>query len=97
MKRLGTASIQGTLYDLGEYPGLVLKGKRRVEGLLFSLPEDPEALEKLDAYEEFHPKRPKDSLFIREKQFVTLANGERQRHWVYLYNLRDGHHAVKAR
>jgi gamma-glutamylcyclotransferase (GGCT)/AIG2-like uncharacterized protein YtfP len=46
---VGTGSGEGTLYDLGAYPALVLDGRGPVEGEVWRCPA--EALDRLDEYE----------------------------------------------
>lgn len=48
-ERIGEATVEGTLYDLGEYPALMLYGHTRVRGEVWDCPF--ELLAKLDAYE----------------------------------------------
>jgi gamma-glutamylcyclotransferase (GGCT)/AIG2-like uncharacterized protein YtfP len=88
LRPVGEGTIRGRLHDLGDYPAVVVDRGRnqKIAGSVFSLPDDPEALASLDAYEEFRPADPENSLFIRSKRMVTLANGGRRRCWVYLYN-----------
>ena len=87
LRPIGSGTVRGELHDLGEYPALAPRGKRQpVSGALFALPEDPAALRMLDAYEEFDPQKPETSLFRRRKRVVTLQNGRKERHWVYVYN-----------
>ncbi|MCU1322389.1 MAG: Acetyl-CoA carboxylase [Acidobacteriaceae bacterium] len=88
MVPIGKGTVVGNLHDLGEYPGLVLDGKRkqRIPGSVFALPDDPDALQALDKYEEFEPKDPDNSLFVRAKRMVTFADGSRKQCWVYIYN-----------
>ena len=88
MVPLGRGTVVGNVHDLGEYPALVLTGKRnqRVHGSVFALPDSPNALKALDQYEEFQPDDPENSLFVRAKRTVTLADGTRKRCWVYIYN-----------
>ena len=88
MMPVGKGTVVGHVHDLGEYPALVLTSKRnqRVHGSVFSLPDDPSALKALDQYEEFQPDDPKNSLFVRSRRTVTLADGTRKRCWVYIYN-----------
>jgi gamma-glutamylcyclotransferase (GGCT)/AIG2-like uncharacterized protein YtfP len=46
------ATVNGRLYDLGPYPGLVLdEAASPVRGELFALPSDPSVLAALDDYE----------------------------------------------
>ena len=88
MKPLGKGTIRGTRYELGEYPGVKISPKAvgRVEGEVFLLPSDLEALARLDEYEDFRPANPKQSLFRRRKATVTLKNGNSEVCWVYVYN-----------
>lgn len=85
---VGTASAQGRLYDLGEYPGAVLDPSSRTEirGRLFILPEDESLLKSLDEYEGFNPNDPEKSLFAREETTVTLESGQEVPCWIYIYN-----------
>lgn len=48
--RVGEASIDGTLYDLGAYPGVVLDGAGRVKGEVYAVEPGVEAA--LDVLEE---------------------------------------------
>jgi gamma-glutamylcyclotransferase (GGCT)/AIG2-like uncharacterized protein YtfP len=48
-ERIGEAIIRGTLYDLGEFPALLLDGSDPVPGVLWRCPAD--RLADLDAYE----------------------------------------------
>lgn len=47
--RVSTATVRGTLYDLGEYPALLLTGEDEVEGEIWRCPTG--VLPRLDAYE----------------------------------------------
>jgi gamma-glutamylcyclotransferase (GGCT)/AIG2-like uncharacterized protein YtfP len=86
LKLLGPGAIQGTLHDLGPYPGLTLTGDQLISGHLFALPEDPTVLAALDAYESFYPADPEASLFLRVAHTVTLPDGTGKGCWVYIYN-----------
>jgi gamma-glutamylcyclotransferase (GGCT)/AIG2-like uncharacterized protein YtfP len=81
-------SVEGRLYDLGNYPGVKLssKKKNKIRGRVYRLPSDPSVLEKLDAYEEYYPSAPNDSLYLRKLADVELSNGRTLRAWVYEYN-----------
>ena len=48
-ERVGTGTVTGTLYDLGEYPALLLGGDDPVEGTIWRCPTD--RLPELDRYE----------------------------------------------
>lgn len=89
-RNLGAAVLEGArLFDLGEYPGAVRSDdpSEKVEGLLLEIDpeESAELLARLDAYEEFEPHRPEQSLFIRERAEVRSGNKTRKA-WIYWYN-----------
>ena len=87
LRLIGLGTILGELHDLGEYPALAPGGKReRVFGTLFALPDEIETLQTLDAYEGFNPREPETSLFRRRERTITLPDGRKERHWVYVYN-----------
>jgi gamma-glutamylcyclotransferase (GGCT)/AIG2-like uncharacterized protein YtfP len=84
----GRGFVHGVLYDLGDYPGVVLDPscKRRVFGTVSRLPEDANYLRHLDEYEGFDPHAPDTSLFIRTLHSVVLATGRTLQCWIYVYN-----------
>ncbi len=88
LRPVGSASVRGRLYDLGEYPGAVLSEKSRtlIRGEVFELPGDRNTLTALDNYEGFEPHKPSSSLFLRRVWPVTMDDGKRVRCWVYIYN-----------
>lgn len=51
---LGRATVRGTLFDLGDYPGLQLGDAGEVAGEIYTLPPGLEAL--LDDIEEVYPQ-----------------------------------------
>ena len=51
---VGEASLAGTLYDLGAYPGLVLGGAGRVQGEVYAI--SPALERRLDEIEEVLPE-----------------------------------------
>lgn len=85
VRYLGKGKIQGSLYDLGEYPGAVPSSSphREIEGEVYELLDAKKQLEELDRIEEFHPDRPEDSLFVRRVSVVRLDKGRRFKAWVY--------------
>jgi len=78
----GACTIEGDLYDLGDYPGL-LPGRGQVVGQLFRVTDSHGAFPLLDKYERFDPSAPDHSLYIRH--CVRLMNPEVDA-WVYIYN-----------
>ena len=65
---VGTAQVQGTLYHLGAYPGLVLGGAGSVVGEVYAIGPGLEL--RLDAIEEIHG-RPDDEYFKREVRLLV--------------------------
>ncbi|MGH7718543.1 MAG: gamma-glutamylcyclotransferase family protein [Gemmatimonadaceae bacterium] len=77
------ASMSGSLYDLGSYPGAVRqKSGGRVFGELYEIPDEAahKALRALDRYE--GPE------FTRRRAYVTLRDGKRRGAWAYLLRKR---------
>jgi gamma-glutamylcyclotransferase (GGCT)/AIG2-like uncharacterized protein YtfP len=88
LRPVGSASVRGRLYDLGEYPGAVLSRTSRslIRGEVFELPADAQTLSSLDNYEGFEPRKPGSSLFVRRTSPVIMDDGTRLRAWIYVYN-----------
>lgn len=92
LSRVTRAFVRGRLYDLGEYPGAILDpaSETLIKGEIFELPDDKEALARLDSYEGFDPDEPASSLFARDKTSVTLREGGELQCWIYIYNRDPG-------
>ncbi len=92
LRRVGSATVPGRLYDFGDYPGAVIdqSAKTSIKGELFELPNDDSALKALDDYEEFNRTDRKNSLFIRTRAVATLQGGRQLNAWVYVYNHNPG-------
>lgn len=77
---IGAGTIQGVLYDAGEYPALCAAAgaTETVPGLLLEL-EDT-ALAALDRYEGVA-----SGLYTRQRCAVALKDGETADAWVYVY------------
>jgi gamma-glutamylcyclotransferase (GGCT)/AIG2-like uncharacterized protein YtfP len=98
---IAEAHLQGTLYHLGQYPGLMLNPiTGKVHGIVFQFPPDDHLaatlLAQLDTYEDFHPHSPADSQFVRVLHPVTLDDGRSLPCWVYLYNMHPGSAPILA-
>ena len=86
LQPIGRGTIRALLYNLGEYPGAILDpAAPPVPGEVFLVP-DAATLSALDAYEDYRPGSPTDSLFLRTKTVVTFDDGSRKSCWVYVYN-----------
>lgn len=85
---VGHGQMTGKLYDLGQFPGAVASSdpRWRIAGEVYRLDDIGRATGILDEYEEFHPARPDESLFIRREMPVVMENGTERWAWVYLYN-----------
>ena len=85
---VGKATVCGTLYDLGDYPGAILDedAPDRIRGWVYQLPADASVLSALDDYEGIDPTDETASLFIRELTTATMVTGEKVECWIYTYN-----------
>lgn len=79
---VGSATVPGRLYDLGDYPGMLEAARPddRVSGDLFELNEVEATLRRLDDYEDCGPGG-----FRRLLWSVRLDSGEELEAWLYLY------------
>jgi gamma-glutamylcyclotransferase (GGCT)/AIG2-like uncharacterized protein YtfP len=84
---IGPATIQGRLYSLGRYPGLVETAAAHclVHGELYALGAPAVALRWLDAYEGIVPDQPVASPYQRVERPVRVESGDVIEAWVYLY------------
>jgi gamma-glutamylcyclotransferase (GGCT)/AIG2-like uncharacterized protein YtfP len=84
---VGPATIEGRLYSLGRYPGLVesREGHYAVHGEVYALKAPASSLEWLDNYEGIVPGEPDESPYERVVRPVALASGAALNAWVYLY------------
>ena len=83
---IGEASIEGRLYRLGRYPGLVevVDRESRVHGEVFALNNPTVSLAWLDAYERISPDNAHND-YERCERKVLLMSGQELTVWVYLY------------
>ena len=80
LEQVGSATVRGLLFDLGNYPGMIA-GDGVVYGDLLRL-GSPNRLSLLDEYEECGGPRP---LFWRQRILARQATGEIVSAWTYLY------------
>lgn len=85
---LGEATVTGRLYDLGEYPGLVLSSERtdRVKGELYRLNEATagNTLSVLDDFEGMGPSDPPPHEYRRSLVTAYLTDGRSMTAWAYI-------------
>ena len=72
---VGRASVHGTLYDLGRYPGVVLGGTALVRGEVYEIA--PALEEKLDEIEMIYPQQ-RDEYFKRELSVAVALEAVRR-------------------
>lgn len=87
-ERLGEAFVQGRLYDLGRYPGLVLSAAAddRVVGEVYRLCDDA-VLRALDDYEGCGPDAAEPTEYVRRIVPVLAADGKTVEAWAYIFVL----------
>ena len=78
---LGEAQVQGRLYEIGDYPGLILDGEEVVKGELIAF-DDTALWAALDDYEDCDRDDPETSEYRRVE--IDMLGGGRA--WVYVYN-----------
>jgi gamma-glutamylcyclotransferase (GGCT)/AIG2-like uncharacterized protein YtfP len=82
----GPGRIRGTLFDFGEYPGLVLGGADWVAGELYRVPDLVARLPHLDREEWYDPTDEARSLYVRRPVTVERADLTTCEAWVYVYH-----------
>ncbi|MDP9190516.1 MAG: gamma-glutamylcyclotransferase [Acidobacteriota bacterium] len=88
-KFLGEARVAGRLYDLGEYPGMVLRpDDRYVKGELYDVRPEywNEVIQQLDRYEGCEDGDPQPHEYRRELVEAELSNGRSVEAWAYVLN-----------
>lgn len=79
---LGKDRLQGRLYHLGHYPGMILGKTGIVHGEVFAI-DSADLMAHIDAYELYEPGRPRVSEY-RRVEAQLLDSGKMA--WVYEYN-----------
>lgn len=88
---IGPATVRGSLFAVpdaqGWFPALIA-GEGLVHGGLYEATSalTPGELSRLDAYEEYDPRDPAGSLYLRQTREVTDAAGAQISADLYLYN-----------
>jgi len=84
---IGRARMTGRLYDLGEYPGMVitLNTGARVWGELYRLRDPCSILASLDLYEACPASNTRSGEYRRRHAIARLTRGGSLRSWVYDY------------
>jgi gamma-glutamylcyclotransferase (GGCT)/AIG2-like uncharacterized protein YtfP len=84
---IGEASIEGQLFSLGKYPGLIeaAGSGTHVHGEVYALNAPAVSLQWLDAYEGIVPGDYEKNKYRRVERGARLASGEEVAAWVYIY------------
>ncbi|HEX2500875.1 MAG TPA: gamma-glutamylcyclotransferase family protein [Methylomirabilota bacterium] len=82
----GLGRIRGSLYNFGEYPGLVLDDGGWVSGELYHVPDLPARLPALDREEWYDAADETGSLYVRRLVAVHGTGSAVREAWVYAYN-----------
>ena len=77
------ATVRGTLYDLGAFPGVIIEGDGVVCGVVLRIPSD--AWTAMDAYEGCPIPGGDEGLFRRIQTRATLDSGGAIDCWLYVY------------
>jgi gamma-glutamylcyclotransferase (GGCT)/AIG2-like uncharacterized protein YtfP len=82
----GSATVQGVLYDLGTYPGLVRSAdpSDRVHGEVLALIDPAATLPWLDDYEGVGRGQASAGEYLRVVEHARLASGASLEIWLYL-------------
>lgn len=83
---IGHGYVFANLYDLGDYPGMVLdlSLKHKVFGYIYRLKSPEKTLLLLDEYEDINPSFPENNEYIRA--IIKVISGERALYaYAYLY------------
>jgi len=85
---VGTASYQGKLYKIDDYPGVVPSKNKTdlVQGEVYQLHDADFILQQLDDYEECGPSYLQPTEYVRELCEVRLQNDQIIQAWLYRYN-----------
>jgi gamma-glutamylcyclotransferase (GGCT)/AIG2-like uncharacterized protein YtfP len=81
---VGRGVVDGSVVDLGEYPGLVLERPGTTAGELWEL-HDASLMARLDAYEGIGPDAEVQESYERVRVDVTLADGRTRSAWTYAW------------
>jgi len=83
---IGTAVARGTLYDLGEFVGMIDDdGGKAVQGELYEVIDGETFFSTLDVIEGYWPKEPERSLYVRKQIPVETTDGVVHA-YAYVYN-----------
>ena len=97
LQLIGPCRLAGALFDLGAYPGFRPLDQKSGASVVAESYEilDIGIITSLDAFENYIPARPIESLYLRRQ--VTLIEPAGAKAWVYIYNqTTEGRARVKS-
>lgn len=83
------ATVQGQLFDMGDYPAAVPGGEGLIIGELYECARPEEfnyAIAQLDDYEGVCPENGETPLYRRDTAQIILPDNSRTTAWIYWYN-----------
>ena len=85
---IGSAVINGELYDIGEYPAaLPTEDKRsKIVGEVYEIKHPRKVFKLLDEYEGYDRKHLENSEYYRRRELLKMENGGNISAWIYWYN-----------
>lgn len=88
VKFIENGFIQASLFDIGEYPGIVPNNDKKsvVKGDVFEINDSKKVFKILDNYEGFYIRNINKSEYLRSKALIELSTGNKIIAWVYWYN-----------
>ncbi len=88
VKYVGEAFFKGKLYLVKDYPGVIHSDGSRdwVRGEVYEITKPDNVIPKLDLHEEYYPNSLNESEYIRSKEIVFSADGNKENAWMYIYN-----------
>lgn len=97
-KLISTATVKGTIYDMGTYPvGTSNDTGRFIKGELYEIRNPKElsfVLAQLDDYEGLYPDDGEEIYYKRELVETTPEDGKKIIAWIYWYNRDVSDHPV---
>ena len=87
-KYVSEGFIQGRLYEIDNYPGLILSNNSndKVYGEIFLLDDFTASIHKLDEYEDYFQDDLENSLYVRQEEEINIKEGETKKAWVFIFN-----------
>ncbi len=83
---VGKGFIFGKLYDIGDYPGVIIDNNSKVFGTIFKVKNEDSVLAILDNYEEVGNNFVSPNEYFRTKVSVYINDSKALISWVYLYD-----------